>query len=920
VAESCADDPLLETRVLRLLEAHEAERGVLDLPLSLLIGSLLPGVHEDDPPEHDEGVAASETAPGATIGPYRVVRPIGRGGMGSVYLAERADGAYEQRVALKVVNAGILTEELVRRFRRERQILARLDHPGIARLLHGGLTPSGHPYLAMELVEGVTITEWAAAVAGGVRPMVELVLQVCDAVHYAHGRLVVHRDLKPSNIVVDGEGRVRLLDFGIARLLTPEAEGETRTRTGLLLLTPEYAAPELLYGEAVTTATDVYALGVVLHEMLTGARPRPEDAHSLRDLVRLAEREPPAPSRAPDLPAGRRRQLAGDLDAVILKALRPRPDRRYGSVQALADDLRAWLERRPVGARPDTRLYRAGRFVRRNAVAVGATIALALSVLAGLAGTSIMAASARTEAARSEAVRAFLFSLWEGADPRRHGGDVPTALDLLERGRVLADSMAAEAGPEVRADMLTTLGFLYGELGEYERAVDVFDRAVAESRSSFGRDERTATALDGLAQNLIRMGRTQEAGGSVLESLAMRQALGLADSLVAGSYSTLGVLRSDEGRLEEALEAHRVALDLDRAGSGERSHAVATDLNNVGSVLSALGDYEEAERHHREALAIRRALPDDLPGLAISLGHLAGTRRELDDFEEAEALEREALAVREAALGPDHPDVAISLNQLGITLQRAGRQEEADSVLSRAVELYARTLGSDHPETVGGLNNLATARFRAGEYGRAAEAQEGVVAAARAADPGLETPDAITMLHNLGVMRLRAGDVARAEADLTEALDARVRVLGDGHVATAASLRWMCELRRRQGRHADAETVARGALASFEEAFPPGHTRISETQICLGAALLENGRASEALRPLRSALEAREAVAEGGTTLAEARAWLGIALVRTGSDPATGRRLLEAALRDYDAAGRSDEPEAILAREELAGR
>jgi serine/threonine-protein kinase len=920
VENACADDPTLSSRVLAMLAAHEEETGPLDVPLSLLMGPLLDADDEGGLEANAaRAVRETETAEGARIGPYRIVRRIGRGGMGSVYLADRADGAYEQRVALKVVNAGIVTEELERRFLRERQILARLDHPGIARLLHGGLTPAGHPYLAMELVDGKPITEWAASHGGGLPARVSLFLQVLDAVEYAHGRLVVHRDLKPSNILVTPHGRVRLLDFGIARLLAADGEDDLETRTGLLLLTPEYAAPELLRGETVTTRTDVYALGVVLYEVLTGRRPFELGTGSLMEMLRVAERDPPPPSRAPGLAPGLRKRLEGDLDAVVGMALRREPERRYPSVEAFADDLRAYLDRRPVAARPDTRAYRVRRFVRRHAVGVAATAAVLVSLLGGLLGTTRMAASARLEAARSDAVRAFLFSLWEGADPDRHGGEVPTALDLVDRGAERVDSLAADAGPEVRVDMLTTLGFLYGKLGAYERAVGMFDSAVDAARSAFGTDDRTGAALDGLAQNLLAVGRLDEAETAVQESVEIRRAAGSPDMALAGSYSTLGAVLRLRGRFDEARTAHLSAIELDRRAAGDTSRAVAIDLNNLGHLAGQTGDFEEAERHLREAVAIHRAVEGGRPNLATALGNLASVRRELGDLEEAEALERETLEIRTTVLGPEHPDVAISLNQLGLTLQDAGRYDEADSLLLLSAEMRRRTFGEDHPETVRTLNNLATVRFRRGAYGRAAEAQEGVVAAARASDPTLSSSATLTMLHNLGVMRLRAGDLVGAEAPLAEAEAGRRRLLGDDHPDVASSWRWISELRRLQGRLPEAEALGREALARFEEVFPPGHARLAEARICIGAALVEGGRSAEGLPFLRAALEAREAsFPEGGLPVAEARVWLGTALVQTG-EPEEGRSLLAAALADYQAAKREGEPEAERARRELAG-
>jgi serine/threonine-protein kinase len=637
------------------------------------------------------------------------------------------------------------------------------------------------------------------------------------------------------------------------------------------------------------------------------------------DLVRRTELAPPPASRAPGLDTARRRQLEGDLDAIIAKALHRAPERRYPSVEALADDVRAHIESRPVAARPDSRVYRLRRFVRRNAIVVMATAMAVLALVAGLAVSLRMTAMAREEAARSAAVGDFLFSLWEGADPDQNRGRVPDARDFLERGLARVDWIGDAAGPSVRVDMLTTLGWLYRKLGDYGQAVAVFQRAVEESKTAFGTSERTGGALDGLAQSLIEAGDPVAAESVARESVRIRQAAGSPDTAVGASYSTLGGALSGQSDFEGAREAHLAALDLDRRAAGPGSALVATDLSNLGANARARGDFKEAETRHREALAIRRQqLGNDHAETATSIGHLAAVLRDIGSLEEAELLAREALAIRRAVLGPEHPDVAISLEQVSLTVAARGRHLEADSLAVEALELRRRVLGERHPSTVASLNNLAIVRFRLGHYAWAAEAQEQVATLWRD-ELGLGDARAITAVHNVGVMRLRAGQLSEAEPFLTEALEARRRVLGDGHPATATSIRWIAELRREQGRYRDAATLARQALAIFEQHLPPGHARIAEAQIVIGSALVENSLAAEAVPILRSALGSREAsLPVGALPIAEVRVWLGAALLRSG-DTAAGRALLESAISSYEAAGRPDEPEAARARRELDG-
>ncbi len=388
----------------------------------------------ENPPSFVADAAAAATAAPTAFGVHRVVRSIGAGGMGEVWLAERSDGEFEQRVAVKQL--AYPTPGLLQRFRQERQILARLEHPNIARLIDGGLDANGVPYLAMEYVEGVPITDYAREHALGVADRVRLLVRVCDAVHYAHRNLVVHRDLKPSNIFVLADGTPKLLDFGIAKVLSAtEAEA---TQTAARLLTPDYAAPEQFTGAAITTATDVYALGVVLYELLTGTRPHRAWRGDPASIVATLASDPPPPSAAVDRESAdaraRRRLLRGDLDRIVMTAIAKEPARRYTSAEALAADLQRYLDGLPVVARGDAALYRVGKFVKRNRFAVAAAV---LVVATGIAATAISLREARranAQAARAQAARQFLVGVFEQASPDENHGRSMTAHELLEKG------------------------------------------------------------------------------------------------------------------------------------------------------------------------------------------------------------------------------------------------------------------------------------------------------------------------------------------------------------------------------------------------------------------------------------------------------------------------------------------------------
>ncbi|MEK7330512.1 MAG: serine/threonine-protein kinase, partial [Candidatus Eisenbacteria bacterium] len=488
--QACDGDAELRALVEALIRADESAGAFLDRPAAELAPELLAGEPEPAP---------EPPMAGRQIGPWRVVREVGRGGMGAVYLAERADGAFEQTVALKLIKRGLARAEILQRFLRERRILARLEHRNIARLADGGVTDDGLPWFAMEYVEGQPITDWCDEHRAGVEERLRLFRAVCDAVQYAHRNLVVHRDLKPSNIFVTADGEVKLLDFGIARLLSDEPDGDalTLTREGLRVLTPHYAAPEQLRGEAATTATDLYSLGVVLYELLSGARPFGRSATSLDQLRReVLEEEPVPPS---GLRSEWRHPLRGDLDNIVLTALRKEPQRRYPSVEALLADLERYREGRPVQATPPSARYRIAKFVRRNRVSVIAGAVVTLTFLVGVVATMWQAVAAalvvaslvgglavsigqtrlaRREARKAEEVRSFLLRVFEVADPYHSRGQSVTARELLDQGARRIDS-ELKGQPALRAEMLGVLADLYLKLALVEPAMKSF-RAFIE--------------------------------------------------------------------------------------------------------------------------------------------------------------------------------------------------------------------------------------------------------------------------------------------------------------------------------------------------------------------------------------------------------------------------------------------------------
>jgi eukaryotic-like serine/threonine-protein kinase len=643
---------------------------------------------------------------GVLIGPYRVLREIGRGGMAVVYLAARADGPFDQRVALKVLWTAASAADVAGRFEQERLVLAMLQHPHIARLLDAGVDARGCPFIALEHVRGRPITEYCGQECLPLDRRLSLFAQVCDAVLHAHRRHIVHRDLKPSNILVTDDGTVKLLDFGIAKLLetAPEAaDGAPSTRTFVRVMTPEYASPEQVRGEPVTTATDVYQLGLVLHEILTAERAQ-RIAGTGADVAGIArivcEREPSVPSAvaarsaSPPIPA---QALAGDLDAIVARALRKEPRLRYQSPAYLADDLRRHLARRPVTARTGRVTSRVQTFVSRHAWAVLATATIVLCV-----GSLIIALwqsrQRAGEAARTDQVRAYLTHLFSEADPANSKGARVTARDLLDRGVDRVDRDLS-GQPVLQAEMLTVLGEVYNTIGAYPAAVHVLTRARALRRAHGSPDVDFASTTRWLGLTLHYQGRFGEAEPLLEEALATyRHVLDADDWRVTETLALLGDVRHSRGRLAGAEASLRAALAIETHRRRPAPLNTATPLRHLGDVLTERGRWQDAEQHYRESARILRAAFGDMdPQLAMShdaLGRLLLLKGELV---EAEALITSTLAVRRQLYDGRHPSVGLSTESLGRLRLAQGRHSEAVALFDQALILHRQLLGAEHP-------------------------------------------------------------------------------------------------------------------------------------------------------------------------------------------------------------------------------
>jgi serine/threonine-protein kinase len=808
LAAACGDHADLEAEVRDLIAAGDGAGGRIERAIH--------GTFE---------LAAADR--GATraklrIGPYQVLRQVGRGGMSTVYLAERADEHYRKRVAIKVVRRGMDTQDILSRLRRERQILAALDHPLIARLLDGGNTGDGLPYFVMEYIDGEPIDRYCDRRRLTISRRLELFRDVCSAVQYAHRNLVIHRDIKPSNLLVTADGVPKLLDFGIAKLLDPELSAPTAT--GMRLLTPEYASPEQVRGEPLTTATDVYSLGVLLYELLTGRRAYRVDGARGRELERLiCEVEPERPSaaltragkdaaaptpetvaaRRGDRPERLRRRLAGDLDTIVLTALNKEPQRRYPSVEQLSEDVRRHLERLPVVTRRDTLGYRVGKFLRRHRLAVAAAAAMGLVVAALVSFyTARLTAErdrAQAEERKSAQVAALLTGLFEGSDPGRARGDEVTARELLDLGARKIETGLRDQ-PGVRSEMMDLIGGIYRRLGYYEAAEPLVGEALEIRRRLHGPEHPD----------------------------------------VASSLASLGNLRYDQGRYGEAEELFRQSLEIRRRHLGGEAPEVAASLNDLAAALYERGRFDRAEEMYRQALEMRRRLlGEGSPEVAVSLSGLASVLDRQGRGEEAEDLYRRALEIRRRLYGPVHPDLALSLNNLAALLTDRGDYAAAERMLREVAEMEAKLFGEEHPNAA--LN-----------------------------------------LHNLAEALRRRGDLAAAERTFVEALETSRRVRGPGHREEAFILRKLGDLLRQAGRSAEAEERYLEALALERRHAPEGDWRTSYPLFGLGAIYLERGDPRSAEPLLREAVEIRRRERAGHWRTAEAESALGACLAALG--------------------------------------
>ena len=776
--------------------------------------------------EAAESAAQVQAIPweGRRIGPWRLVRELGHGGMGTVYLAERVDGAFTQQVALKLIRRGMDSEIVLQRFEAERQILARLEHPSIARLVDGGLTGDGQSWYAMELVEGDPIDRYCESHQLDVAQRLRLMADVCRAVMFAHSRLIVHRDLKPDNILVTERGEVRLLDFGIAKVLGDGPDAVTLTRTGFRVLTPGYASPEQVRGEPVSTASDVYSLGVILYQLLTGTRPHDLEGKSIGEVERIvSETVPERPSTRVGTTGRLHRALRGDLDVICLKALRKEPARRYASAEALLEDITRHLDGRPVLARPDTVRYRLRKFVARHRVGVTGTMT-GVALIIGVTGVYLARLSderdtARAEAAKAAEVSRFLQGLFEVSDPAESRGAMLTARELLDSGAARIETDLATQ-PEVQARMMRVIGEVYAELGLAAQARPLIERALGRHRALYG-DRHAETATSALA---------------------------------------LATVLQDQGDLERSGPLFREALATRTALFGAKHAAVSEAMRHLAYWVETRGDDAEAERLFAEALATDRQLfPPDHERVVRSVVRLAGVQRRIGKRKEAEPLLREGLAAERRIYGDTHPNVASTMRNLASLLRDEDRYDEAESLYVATVAILRALHGPIHPDVANALNSYAIMLSEKGDSHGAIRIMRDVVVQFEGI---YKAPHASTAAayYNLGDAYREVGRFDEADAYYQRTIRMLDVVLPAGHPNRARPWQGIGNLRRDQKRYADAERAFLTALRIRRAALPRGHRLIVETLNSLVLISGERGASSSAAG-YREQLEAEQAAA-----------------------------------------------------------
>jgi len=800
VKTACGDDERIASDVMAMLQ-QDAGGGLLDRGVA-------------DIAQHLFGEDAS-AVPLREVGAYRLLKLLGEGGMGVVYLAERKD--IGSQVALKILRDAWISPARRERFASEQRTLAQLNHPSIARIYDAATLDDGTPWFAMEYVDGIPLTQFCRKRQSSITECLQLFRSVCEAVEHAHGHAFIHRDLKPSNILVKNDGQVRLLDFGIAKQLESLDAQTDQTMTGLRLMTPAYASPEQIRGDRVGVGTDVYSLGVILYELLTGQLPfdlsnlTPSEAATV-----ITEHEPGKPSAAVKRIAkaeGDSQALSlsraawADLDVLCLAAMHKDPQRRYRSVEALIRDIDHYLDAEPLEARPDSLDYRTAKFVRRHARAVAAaSIALTFLLVMVIFFTVRLTAArnaALASAARTERIQKFMTNLFQGGDEAAGPADDLRVVTLVDRG--VQEAQSLDGDPRIQAELYATLGGIYEKLGKLDRADSLLSLALERHRALFGSDSAE-----------------------------------VAESLVA-----LGELRSDQARLEEAEQLVRQGLEMTRRHLPPSHPAVAKATAALGTIVENRGDYPQAIRILEEAVRLQSASGVAEADLAATLSELANSEFYAGHYDVSQSINQRVLGMDRRIYGERHPQVANDLINLGAIQYEQAHFPEAERYQRQALDITQGFYGQDHPETASAMTHLARTLISEKRLDEAGSLLQGALVIQEKAY-GKIHPRVAHTLNEMGRVAREQGKLAEAEADFRRMAEIYRAVYKGKHYYIGIALSNLAGVYVAEKKYAQGESLFREALRMYAVTLSPDHELVGIARVRLGDALLPQKRYAEA--------------------------------------------------------------------------